>query len=216
MLWTALIDMLCAGILSLTQVLNGSLGLAVCMLSLALRLLLLPLTLRLARRALVHQRRLLAFQPEVDRLRTRYANDPARQLRETMAFYERRGINPTDPAGVIGGLVQLPVLGAFFAALRRGLGAGVRFLWVKDLAKPNVIIALAATLVAVVSVGVAPPVDPSRRLALVPLIATAVVTLWILGSNSALFAVASGASTIVNVLQSWLLRRADRRDRLAA
>ena len=121
MFWTQLVDLLRAVIFGVAHVCNGSLGLAVCLVSFALRLALLPLTLRLARRALMHQRRLLALKPEVDRLRKRHVNDPTAQWRETAAFYERRGVKPVDPAGLFGALVQVPIFGAFFAALRRGV-----------------------------------------------------------------------------------------------
>jgi YidC/Oxa1 family membrane protein insertase len=77
MFWTDVVDVLRAIIFGVAHVCNGSVGVAVILVSLAIRLALLPLTLRLARRAREHQRRLNELRPELERLQRRYANDPA-------------------------------------------------------------------------------------------------------------------------------------------
>lgn len=208
--WAHIIDALQAAIFSLAHFSGGSLGLAVIALSLAIRLTLLPMTVRLARRALAHQRRLTALQPEVAQLRRRYANDPQAQWRETAALYEHRGVKPVDPANLIGGLVQAPILAALYAALRKGIGTGVRFLWVRDLSLPNLILGLIVAAVTVAGVALTPPADPARRVSVVQLALAAGVTIWLLTSTSALFALASGAGSVVNLVQAGLVRRTDR------
>ncbi len=210
MIWTQLLDLLRALILSVAQVCGGSLGTAVCIVSFVLRLALLPLTLRLARRALGHQRQLLALRPELERIRKKFAQDPAALWRETAALHQRHGVKPVDGAGMAGALVQLPVLGAFFAALRRGIGTGVRFLWVRDLSLPSVSLAIAATILSIAGVALAPSATAERRLTVVPLLVTGTLTLWILCSTSSLFTLASGAGSIVGAVQSLLLRRRER------
>ena len=210
MLWDQVVELLRALIFGVAHVCNGSLGAAVLLVSLAMRLALLPLTLRLARRALRHRQRLADLQPEVERLRRRYASDPAGQWREVAAFYRRRGVRQVDPAGLLGGLAQLPVLGALFATLRKGMGVGARFLWVRNLAMPDLTITLVVTALTVAGVALAPSADPTRRASSLPLLVTAVGTFWFLSSTSALFAVASAGGSLVNLLQGFLLRRAGR------
>ena len=210
-MWTDLVDALRAAIFGVAQVCNGSLGAAVCLVSLALRLALFPLTLKLARRALRHQRRLIALQPELERLRRRHAGDPAGQMRVTAEFYRKRGVRPVDLPGVVSGLVQLPVLGALFAAVRGGIGAGVRFLGIADLAKPNLTLALLATALTVAGVSLAPTPDPARDISIVPLMLVTGFTLWLLWSASSLFTLAAGVGSLVNVAQALLLSREDRR-----
>ena len=213
MLWTQLIDLLRAAIFATAQVCNGSLGLAVCLVSITLRLALLPLTVRLARRSLAHQRRLLALKPELDRLKEKFASDPAALWRETNALYARRGLTPMDSAGLWSGLTQAPMFMALLAALRDGLGKGVRFLWIGDLARPNLLLTLAVTVLTLGGMAVAPTADPARRMTILPMVVIGAVTFWFLSSTSALFALASGASTLVNVLQAMLVRRGERLDR---
>jgi YidC/Oxa1 family membrane protein insertase len=193
MLWTYFVDLLRSAILATSQLCNGNLGLAVCLVSLTMRLVLLPVSLRLARRALAHQRR----------------------MHETTAFYARRNIKQIDRAGLLGALVQVPIFGALFDALRRGLGAGVRFFWIGDLAKPSVLLTLLVTLLTVAGAAVAPPIDASRRMAVVPMLMIAGATIWFLSSTSALFGLASGAGALVNVIQALFLRQGDRKARSA-
>lgn len=207
MLWETVIELLRATIFSVAQVFNGNLGLAACVVSFGMRLLLLPITLPLARRALAHQRRLLAFRPQIERIRKRYANDPLRQAREIAAFYERRGEKQVDSAGLYGALVQTPFLAGLYAALRRGVGDGVRFLWIGDLARPSVIVTVVVAVLSMAAMVAAPSADPARRLSWVSLLLTAGITFWFLSSNSAVFALASGAGVLVNGVQGLLLRR---------
>jgi YidC/Oxa1 family membrane protein insertase len=207
MFWTSLVELVRAVIFAVAHVCNGSLGLAVCVVSVVLRLLLLPLTLRLARRALEHQRRLATLKPELERVQRRYRDDPAALWRETAAVHRRRGVKPVDPAGFFGGLVQLPLFAAFYAALRGGVGAGVRFLGIGDLAGSSALLGLVVAVLTAIGVAVSPSAEPAPRIAWVPILVTSAVTFWILASTSAVFTLATAAGSLVNVAQALLLRR---------
>jgi YidC/Oxa1 family membrane protein insertase len=210
MLWTHLVDLLRATIFAVAHVCNGSLGLAVFLVTLGLRLLLLPLSLRLARRAHDQQRRLAALKPQLDRINARYAADPGAQWRATRALHARHGIRAFDPAGLAGAALQLPVIGGVFGAVRGGFGAGARFLWIRDLARPNLPLVLLVTVVSMAAVGLGPSATPAQRIAVLPLLVTGGATIWFLASTSAAVAIASGASLVVSLVQSLLLRRAVR------
>jgi YidC/Oxa1 family membrane protein insertase len=215
MLWNGLVDLLRAMVFATAHACNGSLGLAVCLVSLVIRLALLPLSVWLARRALVHQRQVLALKPELDRLLKIHAQAPNTQWQETAAVYKRHGVKPFDAAGLIGSLIQLPILGAFFAALRRGIGVGVRFLWVGDLASSNAVLTALVALLTVAGAVLTPTADPSRRMAWFQLLLTVGLTAWFLSTTSALFALATGAGSLVGMVQGLLVGRAMRRQRVA-
>lgn len=207
MFWSDVIELLRALIFSVAHVFNGSIGLAVIVVSLMVRLALLPLTLRLARRAREHRRRLAELKPELDRMLRKHANDPAAQWRETRKFYEVRGIKPVDSAGVLGGLAQAPIFAALYSTLRRGLGSGIRFLWMGDTSLPNVLLNAAVaglTATAVISG------QGTRGALLFSAILIGAMTLWFLGSTSALFALSTGAGSVVGVAQNLILRRDER------
>ncbi|TQS25248.1 membrane protein insertase YidC [Microbispora sp. KK1-11] len=63
-------------------------GLAIVLVTLAVRLSLLPLSVRVARAQRIRTR----LAPQVDRLRTRWKNDPQRLLREVNALYAEEGV----------------------------------------------------------------------------------------------------------------------------
>jgi YidC/Oxa1 family membrane protein insertase len=207
MFWTDVVDVLRAIIFGVAHVCNGSVGVAVILVSLAIRLALLPLTLRLARRAREHQRRLNELRPELERLQRRYANDPAGLMRETAAFYRRRGVKQVDSAGVLGALAQAPLFMALYSALRRGLGSGIRFLWVADTAVPNLVLTLVVAGMTAASIAASQASDVSRATQIVSVVLLAGTTVWFLSSTSALFAFSTGAGSLVGLIQGRLLRR---------
>jgi YidC/Oxa1 family membrane protein insertase len=208
MFWSEVIDMLRALIFSVAHVCNGSVGVAVILVSFTIRLALLPLTLRLARRARDHSRKLQALKPELDRLNKRYAKDPEALWRAMSRLYRRRGVKPFDSAGLLGGLAQAPIFAALYSTLRRGVGAGIRFLWIGDTSLPNLLLTLSvAALTGLLALG---SPENTRGVQVVSAAVFAGITLWFLSSASALFALSTAAGSAVGALQMWMLRREER------
>jgi YidC/Oxa1 family membrane protein insertase len=210
MFWSDLVDLLRAVILGVAQVCNGSVGAAVILVSLAIRLALLPLTLRLARRAREHQRRLRELQPELERVQRRYAKDPAVMWRETAALYRRHGVKPIDGRGLLGGLAQAPLFISLYSALRRGLGEA-RFLWIPNTSVANSVLTVLVAVLTGVALLSNPAPESARSAQMVTAVLIAATTLWFLGSTSALFALSTGAGSLVGILQGWILRRDETR-----
>src|SRR3954453_23225891 len=90
-------------------------GLAIVALTLLIRSLLLPLTLKQLR----SMYRMAQFTPEIKKLRDKHGSDPKRLQRETMAFYKENRINP--PGSVLPALAQLPVFLSLYYLLRTAL-----------------------------------------------------------------------------------------------
>src|SRR3954452_10109783 len=78
-------------------------GLAIIALTLLIRSLLLPLTLKQLR----SMYRIAQFTPQIKTLRNKHASAPQRLQRETLAFYKETMINPLEP--ILPALAQLPV-----------------------------------------------------------------------------------------------------------
>ena len=156
-MWDSFVELLRASIFSAAHLCGGSLGGGVLLVSAGLRLALLPLTLRMARRARQQQAGIAALRPQVEALQRRFANDPRALMRETQALYAANGIKLLTPSGLAGIAVQFPLLSGLFAAVRRGLGSKVRFLWVPDLARPDALLVLG--VVAATALGGAVVVD---------------------------------------------------------
>lgn len=212
MLGDMLLSPIRALILVATQALGGSLGGGIFAVSVLLRLALLPMTLRLARRARTRAAALARIQPQLQALRTRHAGEPERYLRESRLLLHNAGIRLIEPRALLGGLLQAPIPAALYAALRGGLARGVRFLWIGDLARPDALLACVAALfggtVAYLGTSVIPGGTAMHPVVIAVGAAFSVaIAAWFTSSAFTLSLIAGGA---VNTLQVFLIRRDSR------
>jgi YidC/Oxa1 family membrane protein insertase len=88
----------------------GDFGLSIIVLTIAIFLVLLPLTFR----QLKSMKAVRALQPELTEIRKQHARDPRAQREATRALYKQHGITPTSPYLPL--LVQAPIfVGLYFA-----------------------------------------------------------------------------------------------------
>ena len=205
-MWDSLVDLVRATIFAGAQIFGGSLGTSVIVVSALARLALLPLMLRGARFAREQQEKLEAIKPELERLRRRYASDQRRLMTELRALYQRRGIRLMSGTSLLSAAIQLPLLGALFSAVRNGLGARTRFLWIADLSRVDALLVVLVTALT----GFAASMTPAAGSPVpVKTMAAAIVagTLLFLWSASSAVALSVGAGSAVSVLQNWLIAR---------
>jgi len=159
----------------------------------------------MARRSQRQHEILKEIQPEIDRLKARYKSNPQRLTQETLKLYRRRGYSPLGGGVFLGVLIQLPILTALYSVIRNGIGLGTRFLWIADLARPDVILTLAVGALTLVASATTPSLLPQSKGAM--LILPAVITLlvaWQISSGLGLYWAASSA---VGVIQNLILRK---------
>ena len=206
-MWDGFVELLRATIFSVAHVCGGSLGGGIFLVSAGVRLALLPLTLRLSRRAREQQVRIAALRPQLEALQRRHADDPRRLMTETQALYRAHDIRMLSPSSLVGMAIQLPLLSGLFAAVRKGLGAKVRFLWVPDLARPEGLLILGVTALTAWGVSSTPP-SPGQTTTPTAFVVIAVVgTLAFLWSASSAVALSMSAGSLVSLLQNCLLAR---------
>ena len=206
-MWDSFVELLRASIFSAAHLCGGSLGGGVLLVSAGLRLALLPLTLRMARRARQQQASIAALRPQVEALQRRFANDPRALMRETQALYAANGIKLLTPSGLAGLAVQFPLLSGLFAAMRCGLGSKVRFLWVPDLARPDALLVLGVVAATALGVAVTSRAPGQGSPPTATIVVTVLVTTFFLWSASSAVALSMGASSLVSLLQNWMLSR---------
>lgn len=97
--------------------LTGDIGLAIILVTLVLRIILVPLF----RTQIVSTRRMQMLQPELKALQQRYKGDRARISQEQMRLYRERGVSPT--AGCLPAILQLGLLLPMYQVIREGLAA---------------------------------------------------------------------------------------------
>ncbi|RLC74301.1 MAG: protein translocase component YidC [Chloroflexi bacterium] len=99
----------------LYQLLGHNFALAITVLTIAVRLLTLPLTLPAQKSAKKQQE----LQPKIQALQKKYAKDKERQSQELMKLYKEEGINPMG--GCLPLLIQLPIIMAFYQSIAKVL-----------------------------------------------------------------------------------------------
>jgi len=89
----------------------GEYGLAILAVTIIIRFIILPLTLKQYRSS----KKMQELQPELVKIREKYKDDPKKQQEETMKLFQAKGVNPL--AGCLPLLVQMPILIALYNAI---------------------------------------------------------------------------------------------------
>lgn len=110
----------------------GNWGVSIVLLTVTVKLVTLPLTLK----QMSSMKRMKEIQPEMNKIKEKYADDRVKQGQEMQALFGRSGVNPL--AGCFPMLVQLPIWFALYSML----GAAVElvhepFLWLPDLTEQD-------------------------------------------------------------------------------
>lgn len=120
----------------LATYLSGSYGLSIIVITLIIRLSIMPFMLKQTRQSLEVQDKMKVIRPELEAIQEKYkdnkeANAQAEMQQEMMALYQKHNFNPLASfAGCLPMLIQMPILIAFYHAIRRTPEiAAQNFLW---------------------------------------------------------------------------------------
>lgn len=202
-LWTHWLNIL-AGLLEfLSSHVGLGEGLAIVALTFLVRTAILPVSWPNAYRSCVRQKKLARLQPELRRLKEEFGDQPGLYAEQLVALYRKNGMTMTDGRSILGALVQLPVLLGLYQTLRNGVRG--RFLWVADLSRPDLWLALLAGLTTVLLMSVNPDLPEHMRLMLivVPSIIAVVVALKVAAAMSLYWT----ASNCYSAVQTAALHR---------
>ena len=204
-IWGTFVETISVALFALSQIYGGNLGCAIITLSLIVRLALLPLSLHLGRKVKARQDLMHTLQPKVDRIKAEYRQNPQRQSEELMKLYRQYGVSPFDISSLLGNIVQIPVFFGLLSAIRKGLGNGGSFLWIKDIAQPNAYLALIVAGLTYLSTSISSDLSQQSR-ALVnflPVVITLIIA-WRLAAGIGMY---WASSTVVGLVQSLILKR---------
>ncbi|OBR92217.1 MULTISPECIES: membrane protein insertase YidC [Clostridium] len=116
---------------------NMSYGIAIILMTIIIRIIILPLGIKQARSSLIMNE----IQPEVKKLQEKYKKDPQKAQQEMMKLYKEKGASPFS--GCLPLLIQWPILIALYYVFNNLSGInGVSFLWIGDLAKTDIFLAI--------------------------------------------------------------------------
>ncbi len=113
---------------------NGSFGIAIILLTMSVRLILFPLGRKQAKAA----KKMQDMQPLLTELKEKYKDDKEGMAREQFALFRKHGVNPMGGCLLV--FIQLPVLMGLWQALNNSVALRHSgFLWIKDLAAPDML-----------------------------------------------------------------------------
>ena len=113
-------------LLTTTDKYVGNFGVSIIVVTILIKIALLPLTLKQDK----SMKEMKKIQPELEKIKEKYANDKQMLNIKTMELYKEHKVNPLG--GCLPLLLQLPILFALFGVLRSGIiPADSSFLWLK-------------------------------------------------------------------------------------
>jgi YidC/Oxa1 family membrane protein insertase len=111
---------------------TGSYGLDIILLTVLIKILMAPLT----HKSFVSMKQMQKLQPQMEKLKEKYANDKEKLNKEIMELYRRNGVNPLG--GCLPMVLQFPVFIGLYNALSTPIELRhAPFLWIKDLSRPD-------------------------------------------------------------------------------
>ena len=110
-------------------------GLAIIVLTILIKLILYPLT----HKSLTSMAKMKEIQPEMQKLRKKYKDEPQKLNKKMMELYKENDVNPAG--GCLPMLLQFPILIALFSVFSNAIALkGKPFiLWITDLSSPDVL-----------------------------------------------------------------------------
>ena len=102
----------------------GNYGVAIIIVTILMRIIVFPLTLKQEK----SMKKMRDLQPELDKIKEKYKDDPQEYQRKTAELYRESGVNPLG--GCLPLLIQMPIFVALYWAFSgNAIPADAKFLW---------------------------------------------------------------------------------------
>jgi YidC/Oxa1 family membrane protein insertase len=183
-------------------------GLAVIVATVLLRTVVLPLAWPIAYRACIRQKKVAKLQPQLQALKDSFGDQPEVHLRKLAELYKAHEVSMVDARSFLGALAQLPLFLGMFQALRT-VGDGVRFLWIPNLLRPDIALAVIAGLATALMMAMNPDLPEQVRVLMivVPTILAVVAALQFSSALAIYWATSNTFSAIQTAVLHMIVRR---------
>ncbi|WP_284139603.1 MULTISPECIES: membrane protein insertase YidC [unclassified Virgibacillus] len=138
---------------ALASIFHGSYGLSIIVITLAIRLAVMPFMLKQTKNSLEIQDKMQELKPDINAIQKKYKDKKDRESQmkmqqEMMALYQKHQFNPLASfAGCLPMLIQFPILLGFYYAIRRTPEIATHtFLWF-DLGQTDIVLTAIAVIV---------------------------------------------------------------------
>jgi YidC/Oxa1 family membrane protein insertase len=124
----------------LHNVLSISYGWAIIAITVIIKVVFWPLTQASTR----SMKRMQALQPQMNAIKEKYKDDPAKANKKTMEFMKENKVSPLG--GCLPMVLQIPVFFGFYRMIQSAIELrGAHFLWVRDLSQPDTLFMIPGT-----------------------------------------------------------------------
>ena len=137
-MWNTLIINPLSNTLQYFYIITGSIGMSIIILTLIIRLILVPLQISATRTS----KNMKKVQPELNKLKEKYKNNPREMMKEMSKLYKENKIKPFS--SLLGLLIQLPIVIGLYIILDKQLHSAVdinHIFFSIDLIKPSIFLA---------------------------------------------------------------------------
>ena len=118
------LEMIAVDVLKAINGIVGNYGIAIIIVTILMRILIFPLTLKQEK----SMKKMKDIQPEVDKIREKYKDDPQTLNQKTMEIYKENHVNPMG--GCLPILIQMPIFVAlYYAFVGNTIPSDATFLW---------------------------------------------------------------------------------------
>jgi len=121
---------------AIARVFNGSYGLSIILITIGIRLIILPFMVKQQKQSKLSQEKMKVIKPEMDEIQKKYQDkrdmdDQLAMQRELNELYQKHNFNPVKMmSGCLPMIIQMPFLIGFYYAIRRTSEIGEQpFLW---------------------------------------------------------------------------------------
>ncbi|MEH7181164.1 membrane protein insertase YidC [Neobacillus vireti] len=197
----------------LAELFNGNYGLSIILITLLIRLVLMPFMLKQYRSQMDMKEKMDGLKPEMEaiqaKLKAEKDSKKKQELQqELMGLYQKHGVNPLN-MGCLPLLIQMPILTGFYYAIRGSEEiASHRFLWF-SLGDPDIIITLLAGVIYYFQFKVSQssmPAAQQQQMKFMGLLSPLMIVMFSFSSPAALPLYWAVGGTFL-ILQTWLSRK---------
>ena len=203
--WTSLLQ---GALASLSTRFGVSEAVAIIVMTLVVRTLLMPVSLSASLRMETNKRKMQGLKPEIARLKVLHADDAAALASATMRLYREHGVGLLDRLTVANVATQALFGIGLFQVLRRATTSS-RFLWIANLAKPDLLLTAIVALLMVLGMLLMPNMsaEPGALIMIGLVVAVATISIFALPSTVGLYWATSNAVTVMQTLALRALLR---------
>jgi len=196
--WTSLLQ---AVLSSLSMRLDVSDAVSIILLTLIVRALLMPISLSASLRMETNKRTMQGLKPEIERLRQQHAGDGAALASATMKLYREHGVGLFDRLTVANVATQSLFGIGLFQVLRKATTSS-RFLWIANLAKPDLLLTILVAALMLLGMILMPNLsaEPGALIMIGIVVAIATISIFALPSTVGIYWATSNAVTVVQTL----------------